>query len=386
MDKLRFNLVGILSERYKVTLIVPVTEADSKEGIELVRRKVNRLVTVDVKGGMGAGIKFQRYLSLMLLKKPFYSMENDFAAMHKAVHELSRAEPFHFIQVLSDFSACYLGDLPDNRYKITGPVDDTIESVKGNALLIRSIKEKAGLWFLIRAVKQHFSVICRKSNLVLFHSGEDMDRVKTLLNTDVQARVLPVPTDIQEKAAAPEDITAEKSIVFVGGLGAPFNADAAERLVIKILPLIREQVADVVCYLVGNNPPQRIQNLASPGRVVVTGQVPDVRPYIRKASVYVSPIRIGTGIKTKIIEALSLSKAIVATPQSLQGLWKVDDSLLIAADERDFAAKVAGLLKDPEKVKQLGARAKLLYDQHYSPQKAKLLSLEVYEKIDLSLN
>lgn len=386
MDKLRFNLIRILSEKYKVTLLVPVNSNTRQEWIEAIEREVDGLVLVDTSLRSGTGSKLKKYLDLMVFKKPFYSSENEYPEMYEAIRRIGRERSFHFIQLLSDFSACYLSALPKSSYKITGPTDDTIESVKGNAILCSNFKERAGLWFLVRAVRSHFKSFCSESDLVLFHSDEDLNRVKKEISLDFAARVLPVPTDIQETASEVADAPEKNAIVFVGGMGAPFNSDAAERLVVNILPLVRQKVPEVVCYLVGNNPPQRITDLGRQKGVIVTGQVPDVKPYIKNAAVYVSPIRTGTGIKTKIIEALSLSKAIVASPQSLQGLWKTGDSMLLADNDADFAAKVADLLIDPARIRALGQLSKLLYDQHYSPQKAKALSLSVYEQIDLQLN
>lgn len=124
------------------------------------------------------------------------------------------------------------------------------------------------------------------------------------------------------------------------------NVDAAMHFCEEILPRLRAAVPDVHVWLVGNAPPPEVLALGEDG-VTVTGYVPDVLPYIDTADLVVCPLRIGGGIKVKVIEALRRGKAIISTTIGAQGLPpQARAALIVADDPRHFAAAAATLLGD----------------------------------------
>jgi glycosyltransferase involved in cell wall biosynthesis len=125
------------------------------------------------------------------------------------------------------------------------------------------------------------------------------------------------------------------------------NVDAALYLVKQILPLVRRRAPETQLWLVGNAPPPTVQALQDDG-IIVTGQVPDVVPYLDVADVVVCPLRIGGGIKVKAIEALRRGKAIVSTSIGAQGLPSTAREAIAIADEpAAFARELTTLLLDP---------------------------------------
>jgi len=387
MDKLRFNLLVTLSQRYKVTLAVPIYENTKQEWIEIVSRYVEELIMVPVlnKKDRIKKNKWLHYLGplrLFLLRIPDYAFENYYEKFKNRLLTLINEKQFAFVQTLSDFTACYLRYLPHNIYKITGPMDDTIELFCQSYHNATRKSEKLTYWFLFKAVKKYFSIICKQSDLILFHSPEDLNRVKSVLGFDFNAGVLPVATDRVEKAEELSDDIEPNSIVFVGGFGAHFNQDAAMHLVNDILPIIREKQPEVKLYLVGNHPTPDIKALGVNPNIIVTGEVPDVRPFIRKATVYVSSVRIGTGIKTKIIEALSMSKALVVSSASLQGLWETNDSICVCDENIDFAKQVIEFLQNSDLRRKHEKGSAALYNKAYSLPKAESLTLACYMEFE----
>ena len=99
----------------------------------------------------------------------------------------------------------------------------------------------------------------------------------------------------------------------------------------------------------------------------MTGFVPDVRTYLGKADVCIVPLQIARGIQNKVLEAMSMSKAIVSTPQALEGInLTLGEHALSALDAREFAAAVVGLLRDRKMADQIGQAARQFVEQHYS--------------------
>lgn len=139
------------------------------------------------------------------------------------------------------------------------------------------------------------------------------------------------------------------SLLFLGNFGYQPNADAAVHLCRDVLPRVRAQGADAGVVLAGTSPPAEVRALEEVPGVVVTGRVPDMAPYLAAADLFVCPLRVGGGVKVKMLEALAAGKAIVSTPVGVQGLPAADGAagVRVAGDVDAFADAVVGLLADP---------------------------------------
>jgi glycosyltransferase involved in cell wall biosynthesis len=138
------------------------------------------------------------------------------------------------------------------------------------------------------------------------------------------------------------------SILFVANFAYEPNVDAALYFSNAIFPLVSKEVPNARLFLVGNAPPTKIRSLSVNTQIEVTGFVNSLIPFYEAASVVVCPLRIGGGIKVKILEALNAGKAIVSTSIGAQGLdLNTHRALAIADEASDFAKKVVQLLIDP---------------------------------------
>jgi glycosyltransferase involved in cell wall biosynthesis len=99
--------------------------------------------------------------------------------------------------------------------------------------------------------------------------------------------------------------------------------------------------------------------------VVVTGTVPDVRPFIHHAEIAVAPLRIARGIQNKVLEAMAMGRPVIVSPQALEGIDAIAGRDLLLADGAEaFIAAVQALLAAPDA--SLGAAARVRVEQHYS--------------------
>jgi polysaccharide biosynthesis protein PslH len=145
------------------------------------------------------------------------------------------------------------------------------------------------------------------------------------------------------------------AVVFVGNFAYEPNADAAIWLANEIFPRIRE-TARAKLFLVGNAPPAALTALACED-VVVTGRVDAVEPWLDAAAVVVCPLRVGGGVKVKVLEALGRGCAIVATPQCAHGIPGAPAAMRLADDSSGLADAVVSLLADPDERARLQAEA-----------------------------
>jgi glycosyltransferase involved in cell wall biosynthesis len=145
------------------------------------------------------------------------------------------------------------------------------------------------------------------------------------------------------------------------------NIEAVRFFTDAIWPLVREAVPEARFTIVGRNPDPSLRALADadPG-ISVTGTVPDIRPYIEQATLYVCPVQTGAGIKNKVLEAMAMQRPIVATSFACTGIdVRSGVHMLLRDDPEEFAAAVIGLLRDPAQRARLGRSARQMVEQQY---------------------
>lgn len=156
----------------------------------------------------------------------------------------------------------------------------------------------------------------------------------------------------------------QRALVFTGAMDYWANADAVIWFASAVFPAVRAQFSDVCFYIVGSRPTAEVQALASDG-VFVTGSVADVRPYISHAAISVAPLRIARGIQNKVLEAMAMSKAVIVSPQALEGITaNTPDELILAEDASAFIAQITKQLSQPDDALGLAARERVV--QSYS--------------------
>jgi glycosyltransferase involved in cell wall biosynthesis len=155
--------------------------------------------------------------------------------------------------------------------------------------------------------------------------------------------------------AAPRE---QNVIIFSGKMSYHANATAAIYLANQIMPLVWAKQPDAQLWIVGANPPRQVRELArrsSCNRTLVTGTVPDIRPYLVRATIAVAPIIYGAGIQNKVLEAMATGTPVVATQQAVSALRVRDgENVLIGRDAGSFARAVIALLNEPKLRKRIG--------------------------------
>ncbi len=164
--------------------------------------------------------------------------------------------------------------------------------------------------------------------------------------------------DVKEAAA---------ELMFFGNFAFPPNADAALHLVRDIMPLVWRARPDARAVIVGPEPPDSLMAMQDGRRVVVTGFVPDVRPHLARATVVVSPLRFGAGMKNKLQAGLAMGRAMVASRITCEGFDRLQDGVhaLVADGPAEIARAALSLLDDPARRRALGAAGRELIRVHY---------------------
>ena len=166
-----------------------------------------------------------------------------------------------------------------------------------------------------------------------------------------------IPNGVDLDYFAPQTgVPQAMNCVFVGALDYKPNVLGASWFCQKVWPELMRRNPEARCQLVGRKPAAAIAALASIPGVDVVGQVPDVRPYLASASVVIAPLQIARGIQNKVLEALSMAKAVVASPQAFAGIAAKAGKHLVAATEAEtWVGEIEKLWKSPAERSRLGS-------------------------------
>ncbi len=203
-----------------------------------------------------------------------------------------------------------------------------------------AFERKACGWFdrvvtLTDADRRRLARLCGRDKISVVTTGVDLDHFSP------------------EDGAAPAE---SESIVYVGHYAHYPNEDAVLYFCREILPLVRHRFPRAVFNVVGSVPTRPVRELSGKfPHVFVTGLVEDVKPYLQGAKVFVAPVRVGQGIKGKILEAFAMGLPVVASSRAAEGISAIPGrDLLVADDPRKFAAAVCGLLESQAARRRLG--------------------------------
>lgn len=230
----------------------------------------------------------------------------------------------------------------------------------------RSPLKKAFVYSELKKMRRYERQSLAAFDQVVITSGHDRDYLIGLGEQPSHIKVVANGVDI-EYFLPPVSPRENDLLVFCAKLDYYPNSQAIVHFCREILPLIWESRPQVRLAIVGNNPPQSVRELSADERIEVTGYVPDIRPYLGKASVALAPLQVAAGMQNKVLEALAMGSPVVATPGSCRSLQvKHETHLLIAEGARSYADAVLRLLENLRLAQDLGNAGRYYVEQYHS--------------------
>lgn len=207
-----------------------------------------------------------------------------------------------------------------------------------------------------------------RADIVTVVSPIDAEAIRQIApGARVEVVVNGVDTD-QFAPGAIGDIAVEPdTIAFSGAMSFTPNIEAVLWFSREVMPLLQARRPGVRFRVVGRDPSAAVKALADDPAIEVTGFVDDVRPWLASSAVVVVPMVSGSGVKNKLLEAMSIGRPIVTTSLGVESVEvEPDRDLLVADDPAAMAAALDRLLGDPERQAQLGAAARERVVARYS--------------------
>ena len=373
-----FNLIKQLSVFAKVTLLTfdfegkkRVPEALQELGIDTVTLRASEKTNP----------------FFLFSKKPFSIRKYYSIVLCQKIRELIVKDKYDLVHFDHIHTAQYINDINDipsviDEHNIEFKILERCVNPESNIFKKLIFKQQAS------KMSKFEASIATEASCCLTVSELDKVELLKLAHNNVKVEIIPngVDTDYFSSAQKTDNKLLglkEDALVFTGSMDWLPNSDAVEYFCADILPLIWQKKPETKFYVVGKNPPEKIKKLGHKDkRIIITGMVSDVRPFIIKSKVFVVPLRIGGGTRLKILEALSMQKAVVSTTIGAEGIDIIDGRHILLADKpKDFSNKVISLLEDLELTNNLGKQGRKLVLEKYDWQIIGKSLLEIYRQI-----
>jgi glycosyltransferase involved in cell wall biosynthesis len=383
-----YQIIRGLADRHDVTCLSFAPDAMAEQALAPLQR-ICRVVTVR---GPLLRRPARRAWTTLTSPLPDMALRNTAPAYAQALRGLLATERFDLVQAESIEMAGYL-QVAGRRSQVA-PFDDSttcrlqpvtiLDQFNTEYMLQRRAfltdariprRWHAAAYSLVQWHKlaRYEAQVMRACDAVLAVAEEDRHMLLGLA-PDAKIGVVPngVDTTYFSRAALTHDRAGPLSfggatLVFSGTLDFRPNVDAVTWFAGEVLPRIRARCQNARLIVVGKRPAPALRRLAAAGLLTLTGEVPDARPYIAGAAVYIVPMRIGGGVRLKLLEALALEAPVVSTAMGAEGVAGLGggEHCLLADDPASFAAAALHLFDDPALGGRLGTAGRALVSERY---------------------
>jgi len=195
--------------------------------------------------------------------------------------------------------------------------------------------------------------------------------------TDTTITIIPNGVDLAYFSPQPVD-RAPHEVIFTGKMSYHANHTAVRSFVTYVWPTVRAALPDARFMIVGKDPPRDIWKLDGKAGVTVTGGVPDIRPYLARASVAVAPLVYGVGNPNKVLEAMAMAIPVVGTPPAVAGICAGIGEGIVTVKRDDMANSLLDVLHNPARAAQLGQTGRRYVETHHTWSRAARQLEDVY--------
>jgi glycosyltransferase involved in cell wall biosynthesis len=366
-----FNLIRALAERgLSITLLALRPPGDDVGGLPSLREWCKSVHVLP----LGRGRILWNLLSAFPRTIPLQAAYSLSPQLESVLRSLVRQNRFDLIH-LEHLRGAEL--VPTDLDGLPPVVFDSVDSI---SLLFQRAARGAVSWrsrAIARAdlgrTQDYEAEYATRFARVLVTSPEDRDSILRLSverhhdASLAERRLVVVPNGVDLGYFRPLGVSRESdTVVFSGKLSYHANTAAALDLVHEIMPIVWSERPDTKVWIVGKDPPKEVRDLTTDARVTITGTVPDVRPFVGRAALAVTPLRYGVGIQNKVLEAMALATPVVSTPGTCRAMQaNPGEHLLIGETAAELAGHVLAALGDEVLRARLGAAGRRYVEQYH---------------------
>lgn len=338
-----WNVIKSLAKDYDINL-VSFVRGDQSADVAHLESICQAVHTIEIKRGM---IRDLWALTVSFLThEPFLMVRDRRASMFQIVDQLCQETAFEIVHADQLNMAQY-------ALNVIG-AQRVLDAHNALWLLYKRLCEtmNPGLkkWILNRdwrLLSRYEGDICRTFDAVLAVSEEDRSALEEVAGVQLPIKVIPISIDLNENSTIKRRGSTER-ILHIGTMYWPANIDGVHWFLDEIWPLVRSRRNGVTFDIIGASPPKDLWQLNQDNSGVnVHGYVVDPTPFLEQAAMLVVPLRAGSGMRVKILNALAQGIPVVTSSVGCEGIQVISGRhLLIADDPETFANAVIAILED----------------------------------------
>jgi len=356
-DQVRsYNQIRVLSQKHSITLLSFVENREELNHVPMLKRFCSHIETVELRPlrsylNVGLGLFFP-----LPLQTHYYSSSE----MRRKIRTVTENDSFDIVHVQLIRMAPYLAHF-DKIPKVMDFIDALSLNMERRYRCDKGVL-KLGAYIEWQRTKNYEGEVCKQFDRVTVVSPVDKEAIESFENINVN----PLGVDTETFPFVP-GWREPYSIIFTGNMGYFPNIEAMHYFAREIFPLIKVSVPEAKLYIIGANPPRSIRKLNADKNIIVTGFVDSIHEYLARTTVAVCPIRAGSGMQFKILEAMSTGTPVVATEYALGAIQATPGEDIIMANEpAEFAHQVIELLSNPSLRQKLAVNARRLIEKKYT--------------------
>jgi sugar transferase (PEP-CTERM/EpsH1 system associated) len=375
-----YNLIKALAERgHRLTLLALEPPQEDTTGLRALRQWCQKVEIVPLPRWRPLWNGIQAIPDQI----PFQAAYSRSPEMTQMIRRTQAAQSFDVVHV-EHLRGAELG----TAARGTPIVFDSVDSI---TLLFEHVLQAGPTWrsrllaqLDLARTRRYESHFLERFQRVLVTSPCDKEALAKLTTTPALRQhliVLPNGVDLdyfQPMAVAREPAT----LVFSGKMSYHANVAAALDLARQVMPRVWEKLPEARLVIVGKDPVPSLLALTTDPRVSVTGTVPDIRPYLARASVAISPIRYGVGIQNKVLEAMAMATPVVSTPQAVSALQvQTGQEVLVAETPETMAQAAVSLLTNESLRQSVGQAGRRYVEIHHDWNRAAQRLEGIYREV-----
>ena len=281
-----------------------------------------------------------------------------------------------------NFEARLIGILKEKEYDVVQlesifctPYVDTIRKHSKAKVVVRAHNVEFRIWeqlagneafaikkwylnLLALRLKNHEVDALQKVDGIISITEEDKQEFEQL---GVKCHIQQVPIGLNVDAIRPDGLSKHPLVLYhVGAMDWKPNVEGITWFLDEIWPLIEAEFPDIQCHLAGRKMPEHLLK-RSHGNLRMAGQIDSVQEFVKTKNIAIVPVRSGSGMRIKIVEALAMGKVIITTSSGAEGVPYTDgEHLLIADTPEAFVLKLRYLTENPNEIVAMGKNARKL--------------------------
>jgi glycosyltransferase involved in cell wall biosynthesis len=415
-----WHVLRYLAEKGYEVILVSFVRSEEEKYVEALRRICSAVHTVPIRRSRLADLRY--LLRSYLTKRPFLIERDDLFGMRRLVEKLVEENHINCIHAdqltMTQFAFKSRGFRNRTAVNREEKDDHLLKSNDGKSPKLIFDAHNA-VWTIVERMYETMPAYLRpmiKGEAVKIKKYEGMvvqnyDHVMAVTEIDrndlLEASELYLacnkgisPTDNEFKptpiSVVPIAVDTDKlkpikretgsmNILTLGTLHYPPNADGIRWFAREVFPLVQSRIPQATLTIIGKNPPQDLRQIGeeSGGNIRITGYVPELDPYLEKSAMVVVPVRAGSGMRVRILDAFARAMPVVTTTVGLEGIEaRLDKDVLVADSEEVFASKVVSLLQDQDMQGQLAMNGRKLATECYDWKIALSKMDEVYRELE----